>query len=94
VKNDDPRKDTLLGVAIVVLLLLGLLVIALLLFGPPPAFAVERSPPCTPGQPIPALQVELPDGTVIGAARIDYDVASRRAVVTGDPRMFCSGFED
>jgi len=50
-------------------------------------------PRCETVQANPPLEVELPDGEVIPAARVEYDLDGRRIRIIGYARIFCDGFE-
>lgn len=57
------------------------------------AQGAEYLPDCHSALPKPPLIVVLPDGTEVPANEITYDLASRRVIVVGNPRLFCDGFE-
>jgi hypothetical protein len=54
--------------------------------------AAEFLPQCGT-TPTPPLEVELPDGTVIPVASLEYRLDDRRIILTGAPRLFCDGYE-
>ena len=56
------------------------------------AWGANENPPCSSAVPQPPLVVVLPNGDEIPATSIEYDLASRRVVVTGNDRVFCDGF--
>lgn len=90
--STDALMRELVAWALGVLLRIGLVLIVLAVLIRC-ALAAEQSPPCDPALPVPPLVVVLPDGTEIPASGLEYDLAARRIVVTGDPRIFCSTFD-